>query len=119
MMFKRQIDSLKGFASMMGGSAKEVMSGRVFTKDFFKSQALLIVLCVVLLFCHIGLRFSCEDQVKQIDLLQKQLKDVRLEYLSRSAELQGMGKQSQIKRMVAERDSSLLSSEVPPFKIKK
>lgn len=118
-MFNRQIESLKGFASMMGGGAKEIVTGKIFTRDFFKRQALLIVLCVVLLFCHIGLRFSCEDQVKQIDLLQKQLKDVRLEYLSRSAELQGLGKQSQIKRMVAERDSSLLSSEVPPFKIKR
>ncbi len=119
MIFRRQLDNLKGFASMAGGSIKDVVSGRIFMKDFIKRQALVIVLCVVLLFCHIGLRFSCENQVKQIDLLQKQLKDVRLEYLSRSADLQGMGKQSQIKRMVAERDSSLLPSVTPPYKISK
>ncbi|MCR5497616.1 MAG: hypothetical protein K6F48_07225 [Paludibacteraceae bacterium] len=119
MIFKRQLDNLKGFASMAGDSFADVMTGRIFKKDFIRRQAFVIVMCVVFLFCHIGLRFSCENQVKQIDLLQKQLEDVRLEYLSRSAELQGMGKQSQIKRMVAERDSTLLPSVEPPFRISK
>lgn len=119
MIFKRQIDNLKGFAFMAGDSFTDVFTGRIFLRDFLKRQWGVVVVCVVILFCHIGLRFSCEDQVKQIDRLKFQLEDVKLEALSRSSELLGMGKQSEVKRMVAERDSALLPSVMPPYVISK
>lgn len=119
MAFERQIGNLKGFASKAKGSLADIVTGRIVLKDFLKRQWGVIIVFVVVLFCHIGLRFSCEDQVKQIDRLKFQLEDVRLEALSRSSDLLGMSKQSQIKRMVAERDSSLLPSEVPPYVISK
>lgn len=119
MMFQRQIDNLKGFASMAGGSFQDVFTGRFLLRDVVKRQWGVILVVVVILFCHIGLRFSCEEQVKQIDKLKFQLEDVKLEALSRSSDLLGMSKQSQVKMMVAERDSSLLPSVMPPYVISK
>ncbi len=118
-MFQRQVDNLKGFASMAGGSFKDAFTGRIFLKDIVKNQWGVIVVVVIILFCHIGLRFSCEDQVKQIDRLKKELEDVKLEALSRSSDLLGISKQSQIELLVAEVDSSLVPSVVPPFVISK
>ncbi|MCQ2225274.1 MAG: hypothetical protein MJZ14_06060 [Paludibacteraceae bacterium] len=119
MALERQKENLKGAASMLGGLLKEVMTGKIVYRDFLKRQAFVIVMIVVFLICYIGLRFTCEDQIRQIDRLQTKLKDVKMEALSRSSELLGMGKQSQIKKMVALQDSFLFSSEIPPFIISK
>lgn len=119
MALERQINGLKGFAKMVGGPLQDLVLGKVFVKDFLIRQWSILVVVVAVLFIHIALRFSCEDQVKQIDRLKEQLDDVKMEALSRSSDLLGMGKQSQIKWMVAERDSSLIPSVTPPYIITK
>ena len=56
-------------------------------------------------------------KIAEIDNLQKELRDVKHEALTLSSELLGKSKQSQIKFLLSQKDSSLNILDCPPFVI--
>lgn len=98
-------------------SFSDVLSGDFLTKTNIYRHLPFVLLLLIFFIASIALRFSCESKIAEIDDLQKQLKDVKHEALTLSSELLGKSKQSQIKYLLAQKDSTLNMLDCPPFVI--
>ena len=114
---RRSVGNVREFSDMTGMSLHEVIAGNFFTKSFFRKQLGLIAMVVFLLFCYIGNRYSCQQKIVEIDRLQKQLMDVKLDALTRTSELMLISRQSQVKSLIKSHGVTLSESPVPPYKI--
>jgi hypothetical protein len=86
---------------------------------FLKNQVGLIILILAFMFFYISNRYECQQKLMDIVKLEKQLTDVKYEALTRSAELMGGSKQSQVKELIVEKGIALEESQTPPFSIAK
>jgi hypothetical protein len=94
-----------------------IIGGGILQEDFILKHTRMLGLIVILLFFFIGNRYSCMQKLKEIDKLQQQLRDVRFEALSISAELTGNSRQSQIERLLEENGIEMEGAKEPPFEL--
>ncbi len=99
-------------------SLQEVLSGNIFTRDFFKRQYKLLILIAVLLFVYIYNGFQCESQERRIQRLQTEIKDARYEMLDLSAEYTKLTRPSHIAEQLATSGSNIKESTTPPIMVK-
>ncbi len=116
-IFKKKLANVKEFSDMTGHSIKDVFAGNILTKKNLTGQWKLILLLGFLTFGYIGNRYSCEQKIAEIDRLQRKLVDVKFEALTHSSELMEMGKQSQVQKMICNRNIKLTESTTPPYRI--
>ena len=98
---------------------RDVFSGHIFNKDFIVKNLPLMLFIVFFLFIHVGLRYSCEKKIVEIEKARKELLDVKYDALTRSSQLLEMHKQSSIQDLVETKDPTLKPSKTPPLVIKK
>jgi hypothetical protein len=99
-----------------GSFLKELMSGMVTEKIILKN--LWYVLLVTLLAAiYIGNRFHAEKITRQATRLQREVKDLRAESLATSADLMYLSRQSEVYRLVKERELNLEELKTPPYKL--
>ena len=79
----------------------------------------MIVLIVVLLFFYISNRYTCMIKLREIDSLQVQLKELKYESLSISAQLTGNTRPSQVEEQVKRQGLELEKAKTPHYKIRK
>lgn len=97
----------------------KILGGDILTHDFFRRQILLLVMLVVYAIIYISNRYVCQQQLIEIDVLKKQLTDIKYDALTRSSELTEKSRQSKIEEYVSTReDSQLETSTNPPYLIK-
>ncbi|OAV64963.1 hypothetical protein Barb7_02131 [Bacteroidales bacterium Barb7] len=96
-----------------------ILGGGILKEDFIVKHTKMIVFIVILMFVFISNRYTCIQQLKDIDRLQQQLKDVRLEALSVSSELTGSSRRSQIESLVEEQGIELEAAKTPPYELYK
>ena len=79
----------------------------------------LIMLVVLLLVFYIGVRYQCEQDVLEIDQLEKDLVDAKYRALSSSSNLTELCRQSNVLKVLRENQDTLLQmSDQPPYIIK-
>ena len=110
----------------MGGGKKKkqislmyILGGGILKEDFIVRHTKMIVLIVVLLFFYISNRYTCAIKIREIDSLQEQLRDVKLESMSISAQLTGNTRPSQVEELVKRQGLGLEKAKTPPYKLKK
>lgn len=96
-----------------------VLGGGILKEDFIVNHTRMIVFVVVLIFLFIGNRYTCMQQLREIDQLQQRLRDVRFEALSISSELTGNSRQSQIEMLIEEQGIELEGAKTPPYELYK
>lgn len=116
--FKKKEEPNKLESENKGISLKEFVDGKA-VSDFLKNQAGLIALILFFMFFYISNRYECQQKLMDIVKLEKQLTDVKYEALTRSAELMGGSKQSQVKELIVEKGIELEESQTPPYSIAK
>ena len=70
---------------------------------------------IILVMIYISNRYSCQQKIVEIGLLNKQLTDLRNEAQTLSSELMGRSRQSQVQDLVDAKGLQLRSSDQPPF----
>ena len=100
-------------------SLKNIIGGDILATDFFRRQAGLLFLIMVLIIVYINNRYECQQQLIEIDNLKKQLTDIKYDALTRSSELMERSRQSRIEEYIATKESDLQTSTHPPYLIKK
>ena len=95
---------------------KELLSGIVPEKIILKNLGY-ILLVTLLAVIYIGNRFQAEKITRQTTKLLREVKDLRAESLSTSADLMGVSKQSEVFRMVRENGLTLEELKTPPYKL--
>ena len=106
------------FTKFTTDSLGDILTGDILKKGVLQKHVGLLLLIVFFTFCHIGVRYNCGKKIIEINKAKKELLDVKLEAMTRSSELLGMGKQSRVEAMVAAKDASLRMSQTPPYVIK-
>ena len=100
-------------------SFRDVFGGQILASGFLERNVGLIVMILFMTFFYISNRYECQQKIMDIVKLEKKLTDVKYEALTRSAELMGGSKQSQVKALIQEKGIEIESSQTPPYKLVK
>lgn len=99
------------------GFLKELLSGIMISEKIILKNLGYVSLITLLAAIYIGNRFNAEKLTRQTTRLQKEVKDLRAEALSTSAELMRLSRQSEVYRLVREKGLNLEEIKSPPYKL--
>lgn len=100
-----------------GGSVKDFIDGSVLTRDFVMRQLPFIIFLAILAIIYIGNRYHAEKLVRRSGELQTELKELRAEAITVSAELVHLSRQSEVLKLLRRNNLDLYESVEPPQKI--
>lgn len=103
--------------SSKGMSIKSILGGDILATDFFRRQTKLVVLIMIFTLFYISNRYSCQQEMIEIDQLKKELTDIKYDALTRSSELMEQSRQSRIEEYISKKESDLQTSTKPPYLI--
>jgi hypothetical protein len=98
-------------------SIKHIFSGDILTKEWLKRQYKVILLISMLIFIYIHSGFKSQQQMLQINDLQKELQESKLSLQSLNVELIDKTRQSSICTMLEEQGSNIKSIQTPVIRI--
>ncbi len=99
------------------GFIKELLAGNVLANSVVISQLPYLFFLTFLAIIYIGNRYNAEKVVRQTVFLQNNIKELRAESVTISAELMDISKQSEVSRLVNERGLNLIESIEPPKRL--
>ena len=88
------------------------------SRDFFTDNLSRIAVIVILLFLYISLRYMGSQATSRINSLKAELEDVRYEAMSRSADLVGISRPSEVKTLINRNGIDIQESDKPAYKLK-
>ena len=97
---------------------KGVLGGKL-PFDFLYKNYRLVIMIFIMLLILIENGYEVERMHKEINLLKKQVRELRIESIQRASELMYIRKQSEVEKQVLKYGLKLKSSKVPPFKLYK
>jgi hypothetical protein len=100
-----------------GSFLKELLSGNTISEKIILNNLGYISLVTLLAAIYIGNRFHAEKITRETTRLQREVKDLRAEALSTSADLMFVSRQSEVQRLVGEKGLNLEELKVPPYKL--
>ena len=102
-----------------GISLRSILGGDIFTAQRLLKQLPLIAMIVVFLIIYIGNRYSSQTEMIETEQLRAHLDDVKSLALTHSSALLEKTRKSRIENYLKNsNDSTIQSSNVPPFVIK-
>jgi hypothetical protein len=101
----------------VGALLKDLMSGSTITDKIILKNLGFILLLTLLGAVYIANRFHAEKLTRETTRLQREVKDLRSESLSVSADLMYASKQSAVFRLVREKELNLEELREPPFEL--
>jgi hypothetical protein len=100
-----------------GSFMKELLSGIIFSDIIVLKNLWYIIFLTILGAIYIGNRFHAEKITRESARLTREVKDLKAEALSTSANLMYVSKQSEVYRMVREKELGLEELKTPPYKL--
>jgi hypothetical protein len=100
-----------------GSFIKELLSGSMVSEKIILKNLGYVALITFLTAVYIGNRFHAEKITREMTRLQREVKDLRAESLSTSADLMYISKQSEVYNMVREKGLNLEELKTPPYKL--
>jgi hypothetical protein len=100
-----------------GNFIKELLSGSMISEKIILKNLGYISLIAFLTAIYIGNRFHAERITRESTKLQREVKDLRAESLSTSADLMYLSKQSEVFAMIKEKGLNLEELKTPPYKL--
>src|ERR1035437_8565725 len=97
-----------------GSFIKELLSGSMVSEKIILKNLGYVSFVTLLAAVYIGNRFHAERITRESTKLQREVKDLRAEALSTSADLMYISKQSEVYRLVRERGLNLEELKTPP-----
>lgn len=98
---------------------KGLLSGTVLTRESVKKQFPYILFLVFLAVVYIANRYHAEKIVRRMQVVQQEIKELRAESITTTAELMFLSKQSEVTRGIRANGLELHESVEPPIKLKK
>jgi len=96
---------------------KELMSGLIFSDMIILKNLWFIIFLTLLGAIYIGNRFHAEKVTRESSRLTREVRDLKAEALSVSADLIYVSKQSEVYRMVREKGLGLEELKTPPYRL--
>lgn len=99
------------------GWVSELRYGQTLSLEFFKSNAWLMILILVMILALIGLRYKTKTKMAEIKALTVELRRAENEKLSEKAQYMSLIRETEMRKMVAEKGLNLEFQEQPPYEI--
>lgn len=96
---------------------KELLSGTIYSEKIVLRNLWYIIFLTILGAIYIGNRFHAEKITRESSRLTREVKDLKAEALSTSANLMFVSKQSEVYRTVREKGLGLEELKTPPYKL--
>jgi cell division protein FtsL len=96
---------------------KELLSGSMVSEKIILKNLGYVSLITLLAAIYIGNRFHAEKVTRETTRIQREVKDLRAEALSTSADLMNVSRQSEVFRLVKEKGLNLEELKIPPYKL--
>jgi hypothetical protein len=96
---------------------KDVLDGTLLTRENVVGQLPFVLFLTLLLIVYIGNRYHAERVIRKSLQLQTELRELRARAISTASELEYMSNQSQVARLVEQKNIGLKYSDKPPVKI--
>ncbi|MDR1344391.1 MAG: hypothetical protein LBJ39_03465 [Tannerellaceae bacterium] len=90
-----------------------------YMEEFFVKHIGKIIMVVTLMSLLITNRYYCQMEIRKIDSLKKELKEVQLESLVISIELTGYSRRSLVEEQLKRQNIKLEEATTPPYELKK
>ena len=90
----------------------DLLSGKVLEKGLFELLPFSLYICMLIVF-YINNSYRAEDYVRTISSLERELKDLRSEYITTKSLLMFQSKQTEVQSLVA--SQGLQQSDSQPF----
>lgn len=100
-----------------GSFMKELLSGSMVSEKLILKNLGYVSLLTFLAALYIGNRFHAEKITRETTKLNREVRDLRSESLSTSADLMSVSKQSEVFRLVREKGLNLEELKTPPYKL--
>ena len=100
-----------------GAFLKELLSGSMVSEKLILQNLGYISLVTFLAAVYIANRFNAERITRETAKLHREVKDLRAEALSTSADLMFVSRQSQVYNLVREKGLNLEELKTPPYKL--
>ncbi|HUW93582.1 MAG TPA: FtsL-like putative cell division protein [Bacteroidales bacterium] len=100
-----------------GSMLKGLVSGTYIAEKLILNNMRYVTLVAVLAVIFISNRFQAEKVEREITKLEQEVRDLRAEALSASAELGSVSRQSEVIDLVKERGLGLQELREPPYRI--
>jgi len=100
-----------------GNFIREILSGSMVSEKIILKNLGYIALITFLAAVYIGNRFNAEKITRESAKLQREVKDLRAESLSTTADLMFISRQSAVFSMVREKGLNLEELKTPPYKL--
>ncbi len=100
-----------------GSSVKDFIDGSVLVREFVLKQLPFIIFLTLLAILYIGNRYHAEKLVRRSGELQAEIKELRAEAITVSAELMHLSRQSEVLKLLRRSNMDLVESVDPPKKI--
>ena len=96
---------------------KELLSGSMVSEKIILKNLGYVSLVTILAAIYIGNRFHAEKITRETNKIQREVRDLRSEALSTSADLMYASRQSEVYRQVREKGINLEELKTPPYKL--
>jgi hypothetical protein len=96
---------------------RDLLSGSMVTEKIILKNIWFIFMLTILGAFYIANRFHAERITRETSKIQREVRDLRSESLSTSASLMDASRQSEVFRLVKERELNLEELREPPFKL--
>lgn len=99
-------------------SLRKILGGDILSTSFMRRQVWLILLIAAFVVVYIANRYSCQQDIIEIDHLETQLKDAKYRALSSNSKLTEKSRQSNVLELLKNnKDSTLKLPTQPPYVI--
>lgn len=95
---------------------RKIIGGDILTAEMVRSQMGLFALIVLFTISYVAARFQCQQDIIEIDRLERELKDAKYKALSSSSALTERCRESHVLEILRNNKDSLLHiAEQPPY----
>lgn len=95
---------------------RKILGGDILSADLVRRNIWPLVLVVFFTVVYVAIRYQCQQDIIQIDKMERELKDAKYKALSSSSTLTERCRESQVLKVLRENHDSLLQiSDQPPY----
>lgn len=99
------------------GSIREILDGSVLNSEIIIKQVPFIIFVTFIAVLYIANRYHSEKLIRQSITMQEEVKELRAEAISTSAELMNLSKQSEVLKLITDKELGLKEAVEPPKKL--
>lgn len=97
-------------------SLRKILGGDILSAAIIRRQVWLLLLIVFFMIIYVSNRYSCQQDIIEIDKLHQQLTDAKYKALSSESELTELSRESNVLEMLKDnKDSVLKIASQPPY----